>query len=378
MKTTASVAETLEHLCAIFPEREEVIRNVGVALVARQHALLLGEPGTAKSRVARTMFQVCQGTLNYFEVLLHAFSTPEELFGPPALSALQNDRYKRNTVGYAPEAHIILLDEVFKANMGVSNTLLTLLNERKFHNDGAVHDTPLMTCIGASNELPESPQLSAFWDRFLIRLTVNAIAEDDNFDRMMKNPAPTADMVPTRMDIATEQKAATQVKVSNPTFDCIRALRKEMRASGRRISDRRWKESLMLVQAKAHLAGRTSSEPEDAEVFEHVLWNTPDERAVISGIVQKIISPDAAIALKELDAAKDLFRRIPDPTHVDPGVFLGQIGGTITDLMKIKKRIAALPKSPKVDNALKQVEDMRAKAATLAMSATGADMGAST
>jgi MoxR-like ATPase len=79
---------------------------------------------------------------------------PEELFGPLSISALEQDRYERQTAGYLPQASIAFIDEVFKANSAILNALLTLLNERKFDNGAGRVDCPLISVIGATNEVP--------------------------------------------------------------------------------------------------------------------------------------------------------------------------------------------------------------------------------
>src|SRR5262245_43250019 len=101
-------------LKAILIERDELIDGVILAVLARQHALVLGPPGTAKSMLAREICRRLAGK-RYFEWLLTKFTTPEELFGPVSLTALENGRYERVTAGKLPEAHVVFLDEVFKA-----------------------------------------------------------------------------------------------------------------------------------------------------------------------------------------------------------------------------------------------------------------------
>jgi MoxR-like ATPase len=139
-------------------------------VLAGEHVLLLGPPGTAKSALVRAIAQAFGGT--YFERLLTKFSTPEELFGPISLKALEQDRYQRVTAGKLPEAEFAFVDEVFKANSAILNSLLTAMNERLFHNDGAPTQMPLVALFGASNELPEGKELEALFDRFLLRFDV--------------------------------------------------------------------------------------------------------------------------------------------------------------------------------------------------------------
>lgn len=59
--------------------------------------------------------------------------------------------------------------QIFKANSSILNALLTLLNERLFDNGAERRPVPLLCLVGASNELPESEELDALYDRFLLR-----------------------------------------------------------------------------------------------------------------------------------------------------------------------------------------------------------------
>jgi MoxR-like ATPase len=91
-------------------ERDAEARLLLLALVGGEHLLLLGPPGTAKSELCRRLSRL--SGLAYFERTLTRFSTPEELFGPLSLAALERDEYRRATAGYAPEAELLFIDEV--------------------------------------------------------------------------------------------------------------------------------------------------------------------------------------------------------------------------------------------------------------------------
>ena len=92
------------------------------------------------------------------------------------MRGLENDEYVRQTNGYLPTAEVAFVDEIFKANSAILNALLTLLNERLFDNGHSRLQVPLLTLIAASNELPESEELDALYDRFLIRRHVGQVS----------------------------------------------------------------------------------------------------------------------------------------------------------------------------------------------------------
>lgn len=77
----------------------------------------------------------------------------QELFGPLSMRALEEDKYVRQIEGYLPYAKVAFIDEIFKANSAILNTLLTILNERLFDNGSARIRVPLICLVSAPADL---------------------------------------------------------------------------------------------------------------------------------------------------------------------------------------------------------------------------------
>lgn len=255
--------------------------------VAGESVFFLGPPGTAKSLVSRRLKNAFKGDgkndLNYFEYLMNQFSNPDEVYGPVSLNKLEEDKYERITDGYLPKADVAFLDEIWKAGPAIQNTLLTIINEKKFHNGSQVQKVPLKALISASNELPaENQGLEALWDRFLVRLIVNPITKENEFLDLV-----CGGTVQTELD--TKEIAALQISndeldnfgkqidlisVPNDVRSVIMAIRQEMALQNEDknrtekekfyVSDRRWKKIVNMLKASAFLNGRSQVDLMDA------------------------------------------------------------------------------------------------------------------
>ena len=239
-------------------ERRRQVRLALLAALAGEHTLLIGPPGTAKSELARRLHLAFEDA-HYFERLLTRFSVPEELFGPLSISALEQDRYERQTAGYLPEASIAFIDEVFKANSAILNALLTLLNERKFDNGSGRQDCPLISAIGATNEVPADEVAEAFFDRFLMRLPVGPVSAEGFLQLMALDGrcGPPAGDALARSDRDAIAQAAGKVGVTEETAKLLAELRLHLEGGTIYVSDRRWAKIVWLLKVAASTDGRS-------------------------------------------------------------------------------------------------------------------------
>ena len=162
-----------------FVAKQDLIDLMTVAAIAQEPLLIVGPPGTAKSDLV-LKFKDALGISDedYFEYMLTRFSEPSEILGPIDINELRDGRYIRREQGKLPTARLVFLDEIFKSNSAILNILLTIINERKFYQDGAPRPVRLKVLLAATNEVPEQGELAALKDRFVLKAESRPVQED--------------------------------------------------------------------------------------------------------------------------------------------------------------------------------------------------------
>lgn len=288
MKTQTTLQRVREELKQLFIERDDIVDGALIALIAGHHLLLIGPPGTAKSMLARELCRRIGGS--YFEWLLTKFTTPEEIFGPVSLPALEQGRYERVTTHKLPESEVAFLDEIFKANSAILNSLLTILNERRFYQGTQIIDVPLRTLVAASNELPEEEELAALYDRFLLRFTVGYVERDDHFKALLTLDEPPHDNITMlNRDVLSElQLRAQTISLGKGILAELTEIRSRLSKAGVLASDRRYRQSLTVLKAAALLEGRDRVTHRDLIWLEHILWNEPEEQRKVLEVLSEM------------------------------------------------------------------------------------------
>lgn len=336
-------------------EREELVELIAIALLTRKNLFVLGEPGQAKSYVINLFRRHITG-VRQFERLLSKQSDEEQLFGRVDLASLlpdsvpqsvleQDETYKYQridlrvlvdsigsmkdepatwekikshtekleiyraalavlhqsepmvqTTGKIPEADIVLLDEIFKCNDGVLNSLLTALNERKYTNEGRTYAIPTISFFAASNEIPNfnDPQekiLEALYDRLELKVVTSNIEDRSTRLAVLKNKQAgsfgqiTATITLEELTQMQREVAAIPVPdaMNELADDILCELRKSMA-----VSDRKYLGYYPIAQAKAWLSGHDKVESHDLLALKNYLWRLPNDRETVEMVLNRL------------------------------------------------------------------------------------------
>jgi len=303
MKHTNSANALLDKMLSVISEvnrevaeRGEAVEGIAIAILSKKNLFLLGETGTAKSYVI-TEFLKRIANSKQFQYLLTKQTDEEALFGRLDLKSYLVGNPKIITTGKIPDVHFVFIDEIFKSNDGVLNSLLTALNEKKFTNEGETLDLTVLSFMSASNEIPnfnnaDEKILLPLFDRLELKILVEYIKSRDTRLQMLahKQNGLTGQVTAT-IDLSEllvmqdDVVAVTVPEKINVLFEDIHC---ELRSLGIHVSNRKYFNYHPIVQAKAWLSGRDTVEATDLSVLRHYLWTTPAEIPVIQKVLTNI------------------------------------------------------------------------------------------
>jgi len=290
-------SEVLEPVAGRFAGREELIELVALALAASENLLIIGPPGTAKSRIISEIASRITG--RFFECLLTRFTEPSEVFGPVDLKELREGKVVTRTEGMLPDAEIVFLDEVFNAGSAILNSLLGIINDGVFRRGSETRKTDLISILGATNRIPDDPALRALEDRFTLRVEARSMEPDRIQGLLERGWAIERERLlgdgmrpPSRFDTAHLRRihAALAAVDLVPVRERIAEAVKRIRSAGVFLSDRRAVKLQGLVAASAVLCGRRAAVPADIWPLRY-LWEAPEDAPLLEEIAADCAAP---------------------------------------------------------------------------------------
>jgi len=248
---------------------------------------------TAKSALVRRAAELLNA--KFFKYLLTRYTEPSELLGPLDIRALEEGRYVRLTAGKLPDAQIAFLDEIFKANSAILNALNTLLQERILYDGFTELRVDLWTLFGASNEVPEDPEIQSVYDRFLLRHFVRPVQED-----MWRNLLRASWELEKQSSLSLKRDDGSRLisideikKINEKLFEVdlsgvegkLLRLFAALESRGIHLTDRRKGKSLKIVAANAVLSGRMHAVEEDLLAIKYVAVRDWEDVEKVSAVL---------------------------------------------------------------------------------------------
>ena len=370
--------QIIDEVRAEVAERDELIECIAICLIARKNLFILGDTGQAKSYAINEFRKRITGA-KQFERLMSKQTDEEQLFGRLDLSSLipgnmpmdelmKDNRYaeqaekveklyeqyqndglsstlndavteaknllnikhilcalrsgtpKMITEGKIPDSHIVFLDEIFKSNDGILNSLLTALNEKVYTNEGQTVKIPVESFFSASNEIPnfnDSTQaiLKPLYDRFEMKVLTEYVQEKDNRMTVLKNKQSgstnTAATYITLDELKQMQQEAEKVKVTDEINELMDNVLCELRRHNIHVSDRKYFGFTPIVRVKAYLNGNTEVKPKDLLVLKNYFWSEPSQIPIVEKILKDICeNPIGAKAQKLVEMARESFSEL--------------------------------------------------------------------
>ena len=370
--------QIIDEVRAEVAERDELIECIAICLIARKNLFILGDTGQAKSYAINEFRKRITGAKQY-ERLMSKQTDEEQLFGRLDLSSLipgnmpmdelmKDNRYaeqaekveklyeqyqndglsstlndavaeaknllnikhilcalrsgtpKMITEGKIPDSHIVFLDEIFKSNDGILNSLLTALNEKVYTNEGQTVKIPVESFFSASNEIPnfnDTTQaiLKPLYDRFEMKVLTEYVQEKDNRMTVLKNKQSgstnTAATYITLDELKQMQQEAEKVKVTDEINELMDNVLCELRRHNIHVSDRKYFGFTPIVRVKAYLNGNTEVKPKDLLVLKNYFWSEPSQIPIVEKILKDICeNPIGAKAQKLVEMARESFSEL--------------------------------------------------------------------
>lgn len=265
------ISDTFKALDKVVIGRHRILQQVMFALITRNHVLLEGPPGVAKSYMTNKLFAAITGA-SHFKVQCTKKMTEDYVVGPLDMHLFREQgEYMHRVEGYLPTAHYAFLDEFLDLSTGALRALLEVLNERTFSRGPQSVKCPLVSAVCATNFSGESDiGLEAVMDRFLFKAKIAGLTRIQDRAAMFRSDGIVVPEVDHR-DILRVANATQNVIVPEFVVDVYLRMCEQLK-----LTDRTVHKALDIVKASAVMSHRKFAILEDLTALELCFVKTGD------------------------------------------------------------------------------------------------------
>jgi MoxR-like ATPase len=291
--------------------QDAVVDHALITVLSGGHALLVGVPGLAKTKLVETM-GIALG-LDSRRIQFTPDLMPSDILGTEVLEESQTGRRGFRFIAGPVFAQLLMADEINRASPRTQSALLQAMQEQHVTVAGARHDLPRpFHVLATQNPLEQEgtyPLPEAQLDRFLMEIDVDypdreaerrILFETTGADETRAKPAMTAE------DLIAAQRLVRRLPVGESVVEAILALVRSARPGpeggdiGKLIAwgpGPRASQALMLaVRARALIEGRFAPSADDVvdlaePVLKHRMALTFAARAegeTITGVIGRL------------------------------------------------------------------------------------------
>jgi len=304
-------------------DREREVKQFMYALYTKEHMILMGPPGTAKSQFAVNAFSAI-AKAETFQIHLTKQTTEEYVFGPLNILELKKGNLVHNTKGSMLTADFAFLDEFFDASDVLLRSLLGILNERVWLKGSQRIKAKLHTAVLTSNYQRENKVTEAVLDRIIFKCDIKAITARGKrlkvYRNAIKHPVFNSkqvldlDKLKKFTDLVEDPNSVKFSKELLGTYD--RFLGEFQKESKKYISQRTANKALKVLKVSALLDNRDEASYKDLEELRYVLCvlNRRMEEAIFDAVYEKHIgkAEEERVTLQDLKNVEEKVKKMPD------------------------------------------------------------------
>jgi len=268
-----------ERLGQVIFGQQKVIDQTLITLLAGGHALLVGVPGLAKTRLVETLGIVLG--LDVKRIQCTPDLMPADILGSEVLEESETGRRAFRFIEGPVFCQLLMADEVNRASPRTQSALLQAMQEGRVSVAGRYHPLPRpFHVLATQNPLEQEgtyPLPEAQLDRFLMQVDVS-YPEIEAERRMLAATTGIAEALPGKVmegeDLLAAQRLIRRIPVGQSVVDAILALVRQGRPESTELDEVRrevaWgpgpraSQALMLAtRARAVLEGRLAPSADD-------------------------------------------------------------------------------------------------------------------